>query len=181
MKVLSLLGHLPRWMLTLMAWKVTVLLLLVGGYRGKVVRANLLRAFPRMSMPQRWWIYAKFQRHFVQLMVESAKLFSMRREDVDAGIVYEGKDVLDALHASGKHVLLAGGHMNNWEWCALTLNQHVPFRTMGLYKQLSDKNAEKLMRGVPQSIWVGIGQDQRGQSVDECGAPRRSCGRHHGV
>ena len=36
--------------------------------------------------------------------------------------------------------------MNNWEWSALTLNQNLPFRTMALYKRLSDKNAEKVMR-----------------------------------
>ena len=146
MKVLSLLGHLPRWMLTVLAWKMTVLMLLVGGYRGKVVRANLGKAFPHLSSRQRWWMYAKFQRHFAQLMVESAKLFSMRSEDVDAGMVHEGKDVMTQLHAKGKHVLVAGGHMNNWEWSALTLDQNLPFRTMALYKKLSDKNAEKLIR-----------------------------------
>ena len=146
MKVLSLLGHLPRWMLTVLAWKMTVLMLLVGGYRGKVVRANLGKVFSHLSSRQRWWMYAKFQRHFAQLMVESAKLFSMRREDVDAGMVHEGKDVMTQLHAKGKHVLVAGGHMNNWEWSALTLDQNLPFRTMALYKKLSDKNAEKLMR-----------------------------------
>ena len=73
MKMLSWLGRLPRWMLTLLAWKVTVLSLLVGGYRGKVVRANLKRAFPDLSRGQRWWRYAGFQRHFAQLMVESGE------------------------------------------------------------------------------------------------------------
>ena len=146
MKMLSWLGRLPRWMLTLLAWKVTVLALLVGGYRGKVVRANLKRAFPDLSLGQRWWRYAAFQRHFAQLMVESAKLFTMSRAEVDAGMVHHGNEVMDALHAQGKHVLVAGGHMNNWEWSALTLSQNLPFRTMALYKKLSDKNAEKLMR-----------------------------------
>ena len=36
--------------------------------------------------------------------------------------------------------------MNNWEWSALTLTQNLPYRTMALYKKLSDKNAEKMMR-----------------------------------
>ena len=78
-------------------------------------------------------------------MVESAKLFTMSRAEVDAGMLHHGKEVMDALHARGKHVLVAGGHMNNWEWSALTLNQNLPFRTMALYKKLSDKNAEKMM------------------------------------
>ena len=109
MKVLSLLGHLPRWMLTVLAWKMTVLMLLVGGYRGKVVRANLGKVFSHLSSRQRWWMYAKFQRHFAQLMVESAKLFSMRREDVDAGMVHEGKDVMTQLPPRASTFLLPVG------------------------------------------------------------------------
>ena len=45
MRGLVWLGRLPKWMLSLVAWKITLLALLLGGYRGKVVRANLRRAF----------------------------------------------------------------------------------------------------------------------------------------
>ena len=117
-----------------------------GGYRGQVVRSNLKRAFPHWSAWQRGWKHVQFQRHFAQLLVESAKLFSMSRREVDAGMVHHGKEAMEALHRKGKHVLVAGGHMNNWEWSALTLNQNLPFRTMALYKKLSDKRAEKMMR-----------------------------------
>ncbi len=146
MKALAWLGRLPRWMLTILAWKVTLLALLLGGYRGKIVRSNLKRAFPDWSSTRRWRVYGAFQRHFAQLMVESAKLFTMNRQEVDAGMVHHGKEVMADLHARGKHVLVAGGHMNNWEWSALTLNQNLPFRTMALYKKLSDNKAEALMR-----------------------------------
>jgi len=146
MKYLAWLGRLPKWMLTVVAWKLTVLSLLMGGYRGRVVRSNLKRAFPHWSAWQRGWKHLQFQRHFAQLLVESAKLFSMSRREVDAGMVHHGKEVMEALHRKGKHVLVAGGHMNNWEWSALTLNQNLPFRTMALYKKLSDKRAEKMMR-----------------------------------
>jgi len=146
MKYLSWLGRLPRWMLTILAWKVTALAMLVGGYRGKVVRANLKRAFPEKSAGQRWRLYALFQRHFAQLIIESAKLFTMKRDAVDRGMVHHGKELMERLHREGKHVLIAGGHMNNWEWSALTLSQNLPFRTMALYKKLSDARSEKRMR-----------------------------------
>ena len=146
MRAMALLGRLPCWVLTALAWKLTFLALLLGGYRGKVVRSNLRRAFPELSMRERWWRYATFQHHFAHLAMESAKLFSMSQQQADAGMVHHGKEVMDALHARGKHVLVAGGHMNNWEWSALTLNQNLPFRTMALYKKLSNKRAEKLMK-----------------------------------
>ena len=133
-------------MLTALAWMLTVVALLIGGYRGRTVRGNLMRAFPNWSGFQRWRAYAMFQRHFAQLVVESAKLFTMSRKEVDAGMIHHGTDLMESLHAQGKHVLIAGGHMNNWEWSALTLSQNLRFRTMALYKKLSNPKAEKRMK-----------------------------------
>lgn len=146
MRWLARLGLLPRWMLTVLALKLTAVLLAIGGYRGGVVRANLKRAFPQSTRMQRGWWFVSFQRHFAQLMVESAKLFTMKRPEVDEGMVHLGTEIMEGLHRQGKHVLIAGGHMNNWEWSALSLNQNLPFRTMALYKKLSDPKAEKWMK-----------------------------------
>ena len=146
MKALAWLGRLPKWMLSMLAWTITVLALLVGGYRGKVVRANLRRAFPQKSPWQRWCMHASFQRHVAQLLVESAKLFSMSRAEILAGVTHQNRELFDSLHAEGRHVLIAGGHVNNWEWSALALQDAIPHRTMGLYKRMSDRKAERLMR-----------------------------------
>ena len=146
MKALVWLGRLPKWMLTVVAWKITLFALLVGGYRGRVVRANLSRAFPKWSTWRRWRTYASFQRHFAQLLVESAKLFSMSRSEILAGVTHQNRELFESLHAEGRHILIAGGHVNNWEWSALALQAAIPHRTMGLYKRMSDKKAEHLMR-----------------------------------
>ena len=115
---------------------------------------------------------------FCPAVGESAKLFSMSRREVDAGMVHHGKEVMEALHRKGKHVLVAGGHMNNWEWSALTLNQNLPFRTMALYKKLSDKRAEKMMRE-SESVWAGDGPNQEGRAWMNV-ARHESSGRRHG-
>ena len=81
-------GRLPKWMLTVLAWKLTVLACLLGGYRGKVVRANLKRAFPGASGWTRAVWFVTFQRHFMQLLVESAKLFTMSQKDVESGMLH---------------------------------------------------------------------------------------------
>ena len=87
-----------------------------------------------------------FKRHFAELVVESAKLFTMSRKEVDAGMIHHGTELMESLHAQGKHVLIVGGHMGNWEWSALTLSQNLRFRTMALYKKLSNPKAEKRMK-----------------------------------
>lgn len=146
MRGLVWLGRLPKWMLSLVAWKITLLALLLGGYRGKVVRANLRRAFPEWSSWKRWQTYASFQRHFAQLLVESAKLFTMTRPEASKGVTHDNRELFETLHAEGRHVLVAGGHVNNWEWSALTFQDAVPHRVMGLYKRMSDQHAERRMR-----------------------------------
>ena len=145
MRVLAALGRLPRVVLSGIAWLLAALAVTVGGYRGRVVRANLHRAFPTWSVWKRAWTSLVFQRHFTQLLVESAKLFTLSRRDVEAGMVHHNTALLQRLHREGRHVLVAGGHMNNWEWSALTLNQNLPHRTMALYKRLSNPKAEALM------------------------------------
>lgn len=146
MKFLFMLGRCPRWFLNLLALKLAILAVLIGGYRGKVVRANLRRAFPTVSALRRAMYFLQFQRHFTQLLVESAKLFTMSSKEVEEGMPHLNTELLHELHQKGKHVLVAGGHMNNWEWSALTLNQAVPHRGMALYKKLSDHKADQRMR-----------------------------------
>ncbi len=145
MKLLSYLGMLPKPWLTALASLLSTMLNLAGGYRGKVVRGNLERAFPSMTSAERRRLARQFQRRFAQLLVESAKLFRMSESGLLEGMVHHNRQVVQRLHDEGKHVLVAGGHMNNWEWSALTLNQNVPHRTMALYKELSNPSAERLM------------------------------------
>jgi len=157
-------GQLPKWMLTVLAWKLTVLACLLGGYRGKVVRANLKRAFPGASGWTRAVWFVTFQRHFMQLLVESAKLFTMSQKDVESGMPHHNVEVVQALHDQGKHVLVAGGHMNNWEWSAVTLNQALPHRSMALYKKLSDPKADKLMRSSRQRFGLEMVPTKEGRA-----------------
>ena len=85
-------GRLPKWMLTVLAWKLTVFACLLGGYRGKIVRANLKRAFPGLQGTRAVW-FVTFQRHFMQLLIESAKLFTMSQKDVESGMPHHNVEV----------------------------------------------------------------------------------------
>ena len=75
-----------------------------------------------------WRTYASFQKHFAQLLVESAKLFSMSRPKSMAGVTHQKVNFLKRFTPKGNMSLIAGGHVNNWEWSALA-SCRMPFRT----------------------------------------------------
>ena len=98
-------GRLPKWMLTVLAWKLTVLaclLVMPGQSRARQPQAGISRASGWTRA-----VVVAFQRHFMQLLVESAKLFTMSK-DVESACFHNVEVVQP--HDQGKHVLVAGGH-----------------------------------------------------------------------
>jgi KDO2-lipid IV(A) lauroyltransferase len=66
--------------------------------------------------------------------------------DAMSRMEYVHADAFDPFHAAGRSVLIAGGHMNNWELYALTANQSVPHDVMAVYKRLSNLEMDVAMR-----------------------------------
>jgi KDO2-lipid IV(A) lauroyltransferase len=59
---------------------------------------------------------------------------------------YEGTECLEAFHRAGRHVVVAGGHMNNWELYALTADRPVSHQVTAIYKRLADPVMDEAMR-----------------------------------
>lgn len=115
-------------------------------YRIKVVRTNLSNSFPEKSKEELSKIENEFYHHLCDTFMESIKMFSIKENEIRERFVGENMHVLDDLLPLGKDVVLAGGHLNNWEWLALYGNQVTKFRMGGVYKALSNKFFEKKMR-----------------------------------
>lgn len=88
------------------------------GYRKKVIRTNLRKAFPEKPEQEIRRIVRAFYRHFCDISLETAKAWSMTEAEFDKRVVISGKEYLDNLYADGKSVILLGMHYNNWEWSA---------------------------------------------------------------
>ncbi len=86
------------------------------GYRKKVVRGNLLIAFPEKSEKERKKIEKDFYKNFVDFMIELIKTFSMKEEDYVSRIRFVNLEVLEQYKKEGKNVIVLIGHMFNWEW-----------------------------------------------------------------
>ena len=96
-------------------------------YRVKVVRKNLLKAFPDKTEKERNEIMRKFYHYFCDLAVEIIKVHSISAEEIKRRFEYVGIDKLDEAYATHDFVCCYLSHYCNWEWCVglpLSLEGH---------------------------------------------------------
>jgi len=76
------------------------------------------------------------------------KLFCATNHSVMSRVEYseEGVNLMNRLKNEGRHVILVGAHMANWEMYAMTLPGAIDHKTMALYKKLSDPIMDDAMR-----------------------------------
>src|SRR5690606_37802746 len=112
-------------------------LLTIFPSRKKVVLQNLTRSFPHYSTKEIIKLKNDFYRHFADLFAESIKNMSMSEKELLQTVVVENPEVMTALFAKSKSVILAGGHFNNWEWVITAQNLLFPHQAIGIGKTLS--------------------------------------------
>ncbi len=115
-------------------------------YRRQVVRTNLMNSFPEKSLQEIKRIEKKFYVHLCDLVVEAIKMFSITEKEISERFTAENTEVVNDLLPFGKNIVLAGGHLNSWEYLALFGNRLTKFRMGGVYKALANPFFEKKMR-----------------------------------
>lgn len=85
-------------------------------YRLKVVRANLLTAFPHKSEKERRNIEARFYRHICDYFVETVKALTISDEELKRRMKIRNFDLCLDLHRQGKTIYSYAAHLGNWEW-----------------------------------------------------------------
>lgn len=97
-------------------------------YRVKVVRKNLLKAFPDKTEQERNAIMRRFYHYFCDLAVEVIKVHSISAEEIKRRFEYVGIDKLEAAYASHDFVCCYLSHYCNWEWCVGLPLSLAPYR-----------------------------------------------------
>ena len=131
------------------------------GYRKKVVISNLKMAFPEKPTDETQIITKKFYKHFVDLIFESIKSFTISRKEIEKRYVFKNVDVINAAVKNGRNIILTGSHQGNWE-----LAFGLPFKTtincFGAYTKIQNPYFEKVIKasrtkfgfdGVPTGIF----------------------------
>jgi Kdo2-lipid IVA lauroyltransferase/acyltransferase len=109
-----------------------------------VVYSNLQLSFPEKSIDEIDQIAKKFYRYFSQLLVEIVKTFNISEKELKKRFKYRNPELLFELYNKGIYGVVVTAHYGNWEWLSIS-NVYPPYRTMSLYKPLSNKYIDRLL------------------------------------
>lgn len=123
----------------------------VLGYRRKVVADNIAFSFPDMPEAERRQIARKFYTNFTDNWIETIKLISVSKENLNRRIT-GNFEVFYKLHAEGKSVQCNLGHFFNWEIMTLHTGINQPFTFLTVYLPQSNPIMDRLINYV-RSRW----------------------------
>jgi KDO2-lipid IV(A) lauroyltransferase len=116
------------------------------GYRTKVVLTNIRNSFPDKSDAEHQAICRKFYHHLCDLLVESLKIFTISDKEARKRMVLLNPEFIDAYYRQGKSIIMAGGHLNNWELFAVVIDELIPHKAIGIYQPLVNLFFDEKMR-----------------------------------
>ncbi len=126
------------------------------GYRTRIVRQNLENSFPEKSKAEIIVIENRFYGHLCDVIVETFKSFTISEKEILKRMVVENPDLANKYFEQGRSVLLGGGHYNNWEWIAISMDQQISHHTYALYTPLSNKFFEFKMQRTRSKFGLGM-------------------------
>jgi Kdo2-lipid IVA lauroyltransferase/acyltransferase len=118
----------------------------VFGYRKKVVLGNIQRSFPERTAKEHQEICDKFYSHFCDLILESIKTFTISEKQVLKRVTCKNPELINKYYDEKRSVIIAGGHLANWELFAVGVDALIKHKTIGIYKPLSNKYFDAKMR-----------------------------------
>lgn len=110
------------------------------------MRKNLKESFIKKSEKEIITIERQFYHFFVDMILESAKLASISKNEIKRRMTFKNLDEVNAVLREGKSVSLYLGHYANWEWCSsIPLHLEGDVTSAQIYHKLSNKNMDRLM------------------------------------
>ncbi|MEI9933866.1 MAG: lysophospholipid acyltransferase family protein [Ferruginibacter sp.] len=120
-------------------------ILRVFSYRHDVVMSNLEHAFPEKSSEERKKIAAKFYHNFTDNWIETIKLLSISKREMNKKIT-GNYEVFYELHKTGKAVQVNLAHFFNWEIMTLHAGINQPYTFLTVYLPQSSKIFDRLLK-----------------------------------
>ena len=138
-------SRLPMRVLYIKSDFLYILMYYIIGYRKKVVLDNLKLSFPEKSEDELKKISKKFFKHFLDLIMESVKAFSISEKEILKRYKYKNPELINKFVKEGKSIALVGAHQANWEW-SINLPLVLNIDVYGAYTKLNNKYFEKWVR-----------------------------------
>lgn len=144
---LWLISLLPFRILYIISDVVFLFVYYVFGYRRKVVTNNIKMALPNKTDKEVASIRKKFYRHLCDMLVEAIKSITVSEKEIIKRYVFTNLEDLHELENEKRSVVLMMGHYGSWEWIFI-LQKHVNYIGYAVYKQLSNKYFDKLVKRI---------------------------------
>ena len=94
---------------------------------------SLTNAFPNKSEAEILKIERAFYKRFIDFIFESIKAVSISDKTLIKRTSIKNPELVQKLFEEGRNVIVTCGHINNWEFYALSLPKQVPFKTYSVY------------------------------------------------
>lgn len=146
--LLYLLSLLPFWLLFIISDGLYYLIYYIIHYRRKVVRQNLINAFPEKPEKEIISIEKKFFRYFADFIVETVKSISISKEELGKRVILTNPELIDHYYAQGRNLMAVGGHYGNWELAGLNFPFYTDKKFMVVYKPLSNTVFDKFFHRI---------------------------------
>ena len=114
-------SFLPLRLLYLLSDILAWILRVIVKYRKDVVLSNLRYVFPGKSEKELTELKRAFYRHFTDIVMETLKLLTISEKGVLRHVQYEHSTLMNKYFVEGQSVLIAMGHIGNWEFCGAGL------------------------------------------------------------
>jgi KDO2-lipid IV(A) lauroyltransferase len=117
------------------------------GYRKEVVLKNLQNSFPEKTDKEIDIIRRNFYHHFCDFFVETIKALTISKEEIikRCKFAQDTFAIYSKFADEQKSVILAMGHIGNWEWASNTFNMQVEQQLFVIYHPITNKYFDALM------------------------------------
>ena len=104
-------------------------------------------ALPYLSEKERLLVEKKFYHHMCDMFLEMIKTMTIPQKEMEKRYVFTNLDLYLDLEKKGKSIALLCGHYASYEW-TVSMNYHITFEGYGIYKKLSNKYFDKLVKDI---------------------------------
>lgn len=146
--LIFLVSKLPFPVMYLLSDGLYLMLYYVLGYRKKVVRENLSKAFPEKSEAERKSIEKQFFKYLPDLLLESLKMRSISEKQVRKRFRLIHTEELQKHFAAGKSVVALTAHYGNWEFAIHGLCLAIDEPVLIVYKPLNNKTSDRIFNKI---------------------------------
>jgi KDO2-lipid IV(A) lauroyltransferase len=146
MLLITLFAIMPFFLIYGLSEVVWFFLYKVVGYRKKVVRDNLMIAFPDKTDKEIKKIESKYYRNLTDILLESVKGYTMGNKTALKRYRAKNFDIVKKYHDEGRGVIIAIGHIANWEWGTNTLPWYLENNIYIAYKPIGNRYIDSYVK-----------------------------------